>query len=446
MLGTYSMLYTFPKTIVSGYWLYAAVSTLVVLLFAALAAVFSARKALKETPAQCMRPVPPKKVRQTLIERTRFWRRISYKNKLILRNILFNKQRAILSSIGIIGCVGVLLCGFGLREAAGDLYNVQFSQMQNFDDMVQLSMPAATGSPAPFDVSGTSRVDAYSTIPATISLQKDVSAVMYLLPQGSPSIRLDDIDGKPLALPADGILFPYKLAQQYHVKVGDTVKVRLESALYKNAEVNVRVSGIDVLYLSQDIYASYEYLQSLGVAPYVNGYYVSLGNQSDAAFASGVSGRLNVKSVVSKMNFKNTVESLMGMMDTFFLLMTVMSAALALAVIFNISSINIFERRRDIATLKVLGYHKREINSLVRVENFIITALGSVFGLAFGAVIYKYLLVIVVSQDMFFPYKISWATVALSVALAFAFTAFANWALKGKTRKIDMVESLKGVE
>jgi putative ABC transport system permease protein len=126
--------------------------------------------------------------------------------------------------------------------------------------------------------------------------------------------------------------------------------------------------------------------------------------------------------------------------------MVVMSAALALAVIFNISSINIFERRRDIATLKVLGYRKNEIYSLVDIENLIITAFGCVLGILFGAVIYKYLLVIVVSADMFLPYKISFSMVALSVVLTFGFTLITNFMLRGKTRSIDMVESLKGVE
>jgi putative ABC transport system permease protein len=284
-------------------------------------------------------------------------------------------------------------------------------------------------------------------VPATIRLSRDVSTELNMLPAGNESIKLSDIDGNPLALPTDGILFPYKLARQYNIKPGDTVEVKLESSLYKNITVRVRVAAIDVMYLSQDLYTSAEYLQKLGISPYVNGYYIHESAGSAQAFsADHISKAQNIKSVVSQANLKDSMQSMMGMMDTFFLVMIIMSAALALAVIFNISSINIFERRRDIATLKVLGYHKGEINSLIHVENLIITAFGSLFGLTFGAVVYKYLLQIIVSQDMFFPYKITFGMAGLSVLLAFVFTLFANWTLRGKTRRIDMVESLKSVE
>jgi len=267
------------------------------------------------------------------------------------------------------------------------------------------------------------------------------------LPQYNKSVQLYDISNKKLDLTEDGILLPYKLAKEYHLKVGDTVLVRLSSDMYNNQAIHVKVAAIDVLYLSQDLYVSYDYLQKLGVVTYVNGYYVNVKDKGMLTDTNNyLSGATNVRSVVKNSSLKADITSMMGIMNAMVFIMIFMSAAMALAVIFNISSINIFERRRDIATLKVLGYHKKEINSLVNVENFIVTAFGSVFGVIFGVVIYRAILNTIVSGSMFFPYHIYLRVVVISVLLAFVFTAFANFMLKGKTRKIDMVESLKSVE
>ena len=236
ILGIYAQLYTFPSITVSGFWLYILLSTGVVLLFGVIASIISTRKVLAEAAAQCMRPAPPRKVHKTWLEKhEKLWGGISYKNKLILRNILLNKQRAFLSSIGIIGCVGVLMCGLGLSEATNNLYTDQFTQMQKFDDMVLLSRPLPFSAPEPFENENIRQADKMSIIQATMVLNKDESTILYLLPAGNETIRLFSSSGKQLDLPSDGIVVPYKLAQQYRIKAGDTISVRLESVLYKNS-------------------------------------------------------------------------------------------------------------------------------------------------------------------------------------------------------------------
>ena len=448
MLNVYSALYTFPAILISGFGLYVTLSTILVLLFGVIASMFSTRNVLREMPAQCMRPFVPKKVQQIWLEKNKkLWSKISYKNKLILRNILLNKQRAALSSIGIIGCVGVLMCGFGLKESINNLTTNQFSKMQKFDDMVLLTKPVSYDAAIPFNNGNILQTDRLSILQVTMNLSKDISTDLYILPQNNVSIQLFSNGGAKLALPSDGILVPYKLAQEYHIKVGDIVAVKLESASYQNATIQAKVAAIDVLYLSQDIYMSDEYLQTLGIPGYVNGYYVTLNNKSlNGDVTKYLAGVANVRSVTSNDTLRNSLASAMGTMNTLFYLMIIMSAALALAVIFNISSINIFEWRRDIATLKVLGYHKNEINSLIDAENLIITAFGCIFGVLFGVIIFRYLLIITVSANMYLPYQISFSMVALSIVCTFAFTVITNFLLQGKIRSIDMVESLKGVE
>jgi putative ABC transport system permease protein len=447
LFSSYKMLYTFPEIKYSGFMWYIVISTVLVVLFGIFASLLSSTKALKEVPAQCLRPIPPKKVHKTWLEkREKLWNKISYKNKLIIRNILLNKRRAILSSIGVIGCIGILICAFGLKDAVNNLFDMQFNKIQKFDDIVTVSKPIPHNSIAPLN-NNISSIDKLSSIPAIIALSKDVNTMLYVLSKDNKSIQLYDINNKGISLPDNGIVIPYKLAQEHHIKVGDSIFVRLEAVMYKNQAIHVKVAAITVMYLSQDLYVSYEYLQKLGIYPLVNGYYVSVKDKGLLSDTNEYLASLpDIESIVKNSSLKANITSMMGTLNTMVFIMIVMAAAMSLAVIFNISSINIFERRRDIATLKVLGYHKKEINSLVHVENYIVTVIGSVFGIVFGAVVYKAILNTIVSESMFFPYDMSLRVVTLSVFLAFIFTMFANFMLKGKTRKIDMVESLKSVE
>jgi putative ABC transport system permease protein len=448
MFDTYDMLYTLPDIILDGYMFYILLSTVVVLLFGIAASLISIRKTLKEVPAQCMRPVPPKKVKKIWIEkRESIWRRISYNNKLIFRNIFLNKTRVILSSIGIIGCVGLLICGFGLMEVTGNFIDMQFNKIQKYDAMVLRSKPATTQETVPFENSDITAADKMSIIDVKVSANKNITSSLYVLNEGNQSIQLFDTNGHEIALPDDGVVFPYKLAKENGIQIGDTVQIKLESSLYEEKNIDAEVSAISELYVSQDLYTSYEYLKQFDIDPFVNGYYVTVNDHTLSNDTEAYLESVNdMRSVAVKAKLMEEMDSLYQSTKTTVYILIVMSACLSLAVIFNISSINIFERSRDIATLKVLGYHKKEINSLVQTENMMITAFGCLVGVFFGAFIFKYVLVAAESEEMYFPYHISVTMVVLSVLLTFAFTILANYMLRGKMNKIDMVESLKSVE
>src|SRR5699024_4274690 len=241
--------------------------------------------------------------------------------------------------------------------------------------------------------------------------------------------------------------FPYKVSKEHDIGVGDTVSMKIKSGKLDDKTIDVYVASIGEMYVSQDIYVSYEYLDSLDIETDINGYYITAtNNKLEQNLIDDVEDIENIESVSIKEEQKEDMDVLYQTTKSTVYIMIIMSAALALAVIFNISSINIFERSRDIATLKVLGYHKREIRSLVNVENLLITALGCIIGVVFGSVLYKYILLAVESDDMYIPYHISINMILSSVLLTFCFTILTNFLLRGKTNKIDMVESLKSVE
>ncbi len=448
MYGTYNMLYTLPELTAQGYWGYVIISIAVVLIIGGIASLLSIRKILKESPAQIMRPPLVKKARKIWLEKRKsIWKKLSYKNKLILRNIFLNKFRVILSSFGVIGCVGLLLCGFGLKEATEDFIDVQFNKIQKYDAMAINSTPVEYEMEIPFEDNQVDKADKMSVIDIKVDTDDEFSSSLYALDADNSSVQLFDVDKQEIELPDDGVVIPYKLAQEHQIKEGDTISLKIDSELYGKKNMDVNVSAISELYVSQDFYTSYKYLDELEIESFVNGYYLSMGDQTVSKdLIADLDSTDNIQSVAVKSQLREEMDSLYETTETTVYIMIIMSACLALAVIFNISSINIFERKRDMATLKVLGYHKGEIRSLVNTENFFITTFGCILGVIFGAILFKFVLASAESEEMYIPYHVSFTMILFSIILTYIFTILANVMLRRKINKIDMVESLKSVE
>lgn len=195
MYGTYNMLYTLPELTAQGYWGYVIISIVVVVIIGMLASLLSIRKIFKESPAQIMRPTLVKKAHKIWIEKRKsIWKKLSFKNKLILRNIFLNKFRVILSSFGIICCVGLLLCGFSLKEATGDFINIQFNKIQKYDAMAINSVPMEYEAQIPFEDEQIEEADKMSVIDIKVETDDKFSSSLYALTADNNSIQLFDSD------------------------------------------------------------------------------------------------------------------------------------------------------------------------------------------------------------------------------------------------------------
>jgi len=209
---------------------------------------------------------------------------------------------------------------------------------------------------------------------------------------------------------------------------------------------DLTVAAVARQYLEQDIYASFDYLGGLGLTIPVQSYLLAVDPGRAAAVAASASQNPAVAQALTKADLAKAWSSEMSLLNSMVWIMIAASAILALTVVYNISVINIVERRRDIATLKVLGYHRREVNRLVFRENLIITAFGAIVGLPVGVGMTWLLIHAVVSTTMTVPLTVRPWSAVYAVALGFGFTIAANQLLRGKIRRIDMVESLKSVE
>jgi len=444
----FTAFYTMPAMHPAGYAGNAVVASALAVAFGIAATVLSVRKPLREAPAAAMRPKPPRAANPILLERVPWlWSRLPFGTKIVWRNLLVNKGRAAASSVGIIGCVGLLLASFSFLASIGAVLGDKFDQANRYDVAVTLATPVPAGTAFPLTDPDIMSAWPAGSLPASFDTgAQTVSTNLTALDAGAGAITLFDSHGARVDIPQDGVIIPQLFADQYHLAIGDAMTLTLAPAGGTPESVRLAIAGIGVQYLQQDVYTSFAYLATLGVAVPVSTYYLDVtGGRADAV-AAALSGDPSIATAMTTADLANAWSSDLNLMNSMVWIMIAASAVLALAVVYNISAINILERRRDIATLKVLGYRRREVNRLVFRENLIITAFGTVVGLPVGVVMLRALLHAVVSTTMMVPMVITPWTLGCAVVLGFAFTVLANQLLRPKIRRIDMVESLKSIE
>jgi len=445
----FTSFYTMPPLPATGFGINIVVAVALALFFGVAATLLSVRKPLRERPAEAMRPKPPHQTRPILLERNaKLWARWPFGRKIVLRNLFLNKGRALLSSIGIIGCVGLLFASFAFLSCIKNVLTDKFYEMSQYDISVMMQHAAAPGTAFAVPVDGVATAWGTGTEPASLQLAgQTIGTNLDVLQSGCGAIALYGSDGRRVNLPDDGVIVPQLYAQKYGVAIGDTLHLTLSPIGGIPQSVPVRVADVALQYLTQDVYASFDYMTSVGQTVPVTGYYLRVTAGVDAqTLASQLGHDEDVAQAMTRDDLANSWSSEMSIMNSLMSVMIVASAVLSLTVVYNISMINIFERRRDIATLKVLGYRRPEVNRLVFQENLIITGFGSVLGIGAGVGMLWFMLHAVISDTMYVPMLIPWTAIVYAIALGFGFTLLANQMLRGKINRIDMVESLKSVE
>jgi len=425
------------------------VAAVLAFIFGIAATLISVRKPLSESPAMAMRPKLPAHVKAIWLERNqKLWSRLSFGRKIVLRNLFLHKGRALLSSIGIIGCVGLLLASFGFLDSLNNVLGNQYFRMNQYDIAVTLDTPVSAGDPFPVANQQIAASWAQGSMPASISGPSGTTSTnIVAMDATSDAIALYTTAGKRVGLPTHGVIMPQLLADKYNLRIGDSLALTMTPVGGSPRTATVRVAAIAVEYLEQDVYTSFDYLAQLGISVPVTTFFIRVGQGADAnTVAATIGCDPAVAQALTNTQMAQAWTQELSVLNSMVVIMIAISAALALAVVYNISAINIVERRRDIATLRVLGYHRAEVNRLVFQENLFITGFGALLGLPVGVGMLALILNAVVSTSMTVPIDISPLSVLYAIALGFAFTVLANQLLRGKLKRIDMVESLKSVE
>ena len=420
------------------------------------ATLFASGKELQETPASLMRPPAPKEGKRVLLERFTFiWKHLSFSWKSTIRNLFRYKKRLIMTVFGIAGSMGLMLVGFGLQDSISDIAAIQYRELQHYDGMVIEDSDATeeeheelfeymkeneqiahcnrvqmTKISAP---KGSSNISIYLFVPESLSeFAKDVTLK-------------NRITGETYELTDEGAAISEKTASLLGLKVGDMIPLKKGDKEYK-----VRVAVITENYMSHYLYMTPRvYEQTFGEKPeYENIVFTMQEDCKDDLEMAGTQILANpgALSISYTSSLASQVDRMLSTLDAVILVLIVSAGMLAFVVLYNLNNINITERQRELATLKVLGFYDGEVSQYVLRENVILTVLGIMFGAVFGILIHRYVITTVEVDAVMFGRNIKLLSFLYSGILTSIFSIVVNGVMHFKLKTIDMVESLKSVE
>lgn len=424
-------------------------ASVLTLIFCLLAAYKSCKNVFKIMPSEAMMPKAPRIGKKVLIEKIGIiWRNISHTWKMILRNVFRNKRRALLTSTGIIFSVALLLIAISMKDSIDFMVEQQYQNIQDYD--IKISFSKLLSVEEVLEIRNISHVVKVEPVLETgVEIQngwRKKNIAFTALVKDPEMYRVVDKQGIALNLPKRGILIPEKLAKDLEIRQNDTIY--LKPFLPGKEKKEVAVKGITAQYIGLSAYISLDNANHiLGEGKVANSAVIKL---ESSAFEKEVKDELKnmaaVSSVQSKADSLNMLLKNMGAMTSSIGVMILLAAILSIAVVYNTATINIFERQRELATLKVLGFKNNEIKKLIFNENYMITVFGIAVGLPLGNWLGRYMMSTFTTDAYSFPFVAEFGTYVLSAILTFIFTMLANFILMKKIKSINIVEVLKSKE
>ena len=431
--------------------------TSLALIIITLSAYMACRKELKETPAILMRPKAPKSGKRILLERVPFiWNRFSFISKVTVRNIFRYKKRFLMTVLGIAGCTALILTGFGIKDSIEMILTGQYGTLFKYDmslviqsDMTDKQIYELRKNLS--DIDEINKYEFFSYENGDIKVNNTTKEITIVVPENLKNmdkfIHLQDRKTQnPIKLNNKGIVLTEKIARDLGVKAGD--EIELINSDDKKAKI--KVSHITENYISHYAYISPENYIKLFEKDLDFNRLIGILNNPSVKIEDKLSKKLfDIETVdgitfntASKETFHNTIKNL----NYVVLIMIISAGALAFVVLYNLTNVNISERIREIATIKVLGFYDKEVSAYIYRENIILTIIGTVVGLGLGTILHKFIMVTVEIQSMMFGRVIDISSYFIAAVLTIVLSLFVNLAMFYKLRNVKMVESLKSVD
>ena len=431
---------------------------------ATLAATWAATVAtLREDPAALMLPRAPKPGKRILLERIApLWRRVSFSWKVTFRNIFRDKRRFVMTVIGVAGCSALLLTGLGLSDAINDIIDKQYNEITHYnttvtvadgisdDDMSQVEAvlndtSLVTGWTRVYEEPMTASASSQGGVSVSIVVPQDPDAF-----QGFLTMR-ERVGHAPLRLDDSSIIIVEKVADQLGLAKGDTLLLSKQDAMGNptGEQYAFIIGGIMENYVSSFGYLSPAcYKQVIGSGP---DYPIILAESTDDATGRGeLSDTLLAVGGVQTVSFTDATiaeyRKMLASLNSIVAVLLVSAAALAFVVLYNLTNINITERKREIATLKVLGFLPHEVDAYIFRETLLLTVIGALCGLVLGIFMESYVVVTAETDYVMFCRDIHPTSFLIAFALTLAYAVVVSLVMRVKLNRIQMVESLKSVE
>ncbi len=437
--------------------LYGAGAAAAALASTLLATVLSCYRELREQAAELMRPPAPKRGQRVLLERVTFiWKRLNFSWKASVRNLVRYKKRLFMTIFGIGGCMALMLVGFGLKDSIFAIVDIQYGEIQLYDGNIILEEDVTeeerTGIKEELEKDrgmagltegrltqisvGTDKewYDVYLDVPSDVETFSD-----FVVLKDRRTDEIYDLDDT-------GAVLTEKMASELNVKAGDTIMIRDED----KGDLEVKISAVCENYLGHYLYMTPELYEKVfgETAEYNSFFYKTADRTTEEAERIGeealtLPGALSISYTT---DMREQVDNMLGALDLVIAVLIISAGMLAFVVLYNLNNINITERQRELATLKVLGFYNNEISMYVYRENILLTFFGAVFGIILGKILHRFIIVTVEVESVMFGRNIDLSSFIYGFLLTFAFSFLVNAAMYFKLKKINMVESLKSVE
>jgi len=405
-------------------------------------AAFICAREIRYSPAECMRPKAPKIGKANIVERLKFiWIRMNFEQKTITRNIFRNKMRLVMCVLGVAGCMAIIITAFGFRDSSTKLINSMFLNMYKYDIQVILKNDTST-----FETERIKKLDSVDKAEnlmngvikvvkdgksesTTISVMEDTISLMI------PSLEAMD----SMSMPQDGLIASSGLSKKLDIHKGDII----EFVIPGKRDIK-KVNVVDIRDNITGCYISRSFWRKLGEEYTPSSIYIK--TKDPVSFKENTKNYDFVLSVKEKSELLASINSQMSAMNTIAFILIIFGGVLALVVLYNLGILNFYERMRELATLKVLGFMNKEIETLVLRENTIFTIIGIIVGMPMGIKLTNFILTSSAQEDMTFIPYIKGVTFLYAAGLTFLFSVFVNILLSKKLKQIDMLGALKSME
>ena len=459
IIDAYRIMYQHMDGMVLDYQLDHALVASLVALFCTMAGTLSAcGKELASTPAVLMRPPAPKEGKRVFLERIGFiWKHLSFSWKSTVRNLFRYKKRLFMTVFGIGGCMALLLVGFGLRDSIMDVVLLQYGEIQLYDGMLVLNEDASDAEVEALKKDLSSRSDVEESMDVYMKKhaakgENGTCEVYLMMPEKLENFSdfihtRNRITKEAYTLGDEGIILAEKTAKMLGVKSGGSITVESRDG----EDVEVPVAEICENYMQNFAYISPGLYEKLfGSVPEANNILFKGTDSSDEAAIEKTGQELLKNKAALSVTYIGTLaerlNSMLGSLDVVIVVLIISAGMLAFVVLYNLNNININERKRELATLKVLGFFDGEVSSYVFRENILLTVFGCILGVVLGSALHRYVITTVEIESYMFGRIIKIPSYLLAIALTFGFSFLVNLLMHFKLKKIDMVESLKSVE
>ena len=466
LAGFFAGGYIFPKVIwicyqmryriagfVCVYFLRLFIISLIASLLCSMGVAFlSCLSEMRSVPAELIRPKAPASGKRIFLERiTPLWNRLSFLIKVSLRNVFRFKKRMIMMILGIAGCTALVITGFGIKDSVANIVNFQYDDIHTYDIVVNFDKEIDEEIRDSIVNANSSDIESAFTIyQASLTMKShNISKTAILISSADENItdviRLTDKKtGESLAFPhAEDVIITNKLAEITNTSVGDTITISVSDT--ENADFTV--SAIADNYVNNYIYINPESYKNAFGSYEPKTLFVSTKPETDNfSLAAKIENDNDIASIQVIEQTRNTIASIMSSLDYVVILIIASAAALAFVVLFNLGNINISERVREIATIKVLGFHRNETGGYVLRENFLLTLMGIVVGLPLGIIFHRFVISQINVEVLSFKVIIAPLSFLYSAVIVVLFFFITNLILGRKLSAIDMAESLKSIE